>query len=142
MRTHGTRERRHSRKRVRQARATLFSFSRFIAQFLSKVVILHGCEALRTVVARLRAMLKVAAGRVSHAIVFSAWMPLVNCLKTAGLLMSSLRLKCASSITQGIQQVRPLNSGLLFHNIQLRRRTATRPHLAKARGRHNCSPVD
>ena len=54
-----------------QARATSFSFSHIIAQFLSKAVVLHGCEVLRTMVARLRAMLKVAAGSVSmHAIIF------------------------------------------------------------------------
>ena len=126
-----------------QARATLFSFSHFVAQFLSKAVVLQCCEVLRTMVAQLRATLKVAAGGVSiHAIVFSARMSLVNCLKTAGLLCLPCVRSLRPSIAQGILQVPPLCLGLPFHNLRLRRSTPTRQHPAKARGRHNCSPVD
>ena len=52
---------------------------------LSKVSIPHGCEVVRTVAARLSAMLKVAAEGVSiHATVLQVRMSLVSCLKTAG----------------------------------------------------------
>ena len=120
-----------------QARATLFSFSHFVAHLLSKVTTLHGCELLRTVAARLSAMLKVAAGGR-------------NCLTRSNVsraLSQNCRVANTTFASESDSQCRTQRAALLdpvlpFHSLYLRHSTLTQLHFAKAHRRSDCSPVD
>ena len=124
-----------------QARATLFFFSHFVAHLLSKVAARHGCEVLRTMVAWVSAVLKVAVGGSEHT---------RNCF-TRPIVSRELSQNCkvanvtfcvrivSTSVAQENQRA-PLLLVLPFHSSHLRHSTPMQLHSAKAHRRSDCLP--